>query len=118
MRPIDACSRCANELDLHQWHDGKTYCANCLICPHDSWPLVTCVLCMRERHTVQDVPGPRILDIELYLLEAVVEYDLRPWELLTWTYDEQHQLACMAADMPDRRVHVPPTVMPPHLRQR
>jgi hypothetical protein len=59
--------------------------------------------------------GLRIRDVELYLLEAMVEYGMRPWELLTWTYEEQHLLSSMAADLPLHNISEV-RVLPPHLR--
>jgi hypothetical protein len=45
----------------------------------------------------------------------MAEYGMRPWELLTWTYDEQHLLSSMAMDIPLQDL---PEVkaLPPHLR--
>lgn len=94
-RPELACHRCGNEEDLGPWQDGYWYCRPCMTCPHVHWcssVADVCLTCVRELHTVVAPSGPRITDLETYVICARDEYDVDIHELRLWSYEEEGEL--------------------------
>lgn len=118
-RSEPACPRCGNEEDLWEWLNGTTYCVSCLACPHgNGGTTAVCSSCVRRLYSVMTFEGPRIVDVDFYVDEALSEYSLDLGELQVWTYDEQNRLSELY-DMRDERPKFKShgvTAAPPHHR--
>jgi len=120
-RSEPACSRCKNEVDLVQWHDGKVYCPGCLDCgceyrtDHDTTNDI-CVGCLRQLYTLITFEGPRIQNIEVYGMDGFDDYGVRAYELLVWTHDEEELLESIWSDERCNALDHKPTIAPPHHR--
>lgn len=116
-RSDPACSRCKNEEDLRQWHDGKTYCLTCLMCSDHPLsggnPFEICRPCLRRLHTILTFTGPRICDIEAYMAAAWNDYGVPAYSLLTWNYEEEEILESVFTE---HREHGEIHAAPPHHR--
>lgn len=113
-----ACARCKNEEDLRAWNDGCVYCPSCLNCgcegPDDHVNGV-CLWCLRKLHTVMTFRGPRIKRLSVYIIDARDSYLIRPYQLLTWTFQEEED-AQLLYDATYRPPHSPHRAAPPHHR--
>ena len=90
---VPSCPRCGNEEDLRTWIDGNVYCEKCLWCPHGILQLSSvCSDCVRRLHSVMTFDGPRITDIEYYIMEAWREYTVPVSFLYAWTFDEEQAI--------------------------
>lgn len=119
-RSEPACDRCGNEADLVAWHDGKVYCPDCLACGCDGSVYKTngtCVKCFRDLHTIMTFEGPRLRNTAIYVLDAWLEYGLRAFELLGWSFEEDETIESTWDDRYPRGVEPPPPRRaPPHHR--
>jgi Zn ribbon nucleic-acid-binding protein len=118
-RPEPACSRCGNEADLRQWHDGKVYCPSCLDCGcDDSFQKIngTCIKCLRDLHTIMTFEGPRLRDSEVYVHDAFEEYGIRAHELMTWTFEEEEVIESVWEGEKRKASKDGPKMAPPHHR--
>jgi hypothetical protein len=72
---------------------------------------------LRDLHTLMTFEGPRIREVEIYMMDAWAEYGVRAQELMTWTFEEEETLESVWDDRRPKGVEPPsPRVAPPHHR--